>query len=341
LRRAAGISVPNRSFVMWMVGLYLLIIVPINWLVFRLVGRVELAWLAVPVLAIGWGVAVVWLAQLDIGFARAETEVAVLEVQNGYPRAHLTRYMALYTSLSTTYDVHFADPSALAQPFARDRSRPLGEGRSTVSLRSAADQQLTDFVVSSNSTEMVHSEQMVNLNGAIDWRHPADAAPTLENNTKLSLTGLAVLRRRAVDEGEAEAPADAESIVEGAWIGDLAPGEKVEVDWLDFDTAREAIDAGRETSPVTAKKPPDGALSLRGLIDLAEEPHALQPGDVRLVGWYDAGLPGAEADPNAPQARRKTMVLANLRFGDKPAARDLNLRAISEPIETLGDRQSP
>ncbi len=70
---------------MWMVGLYLLIIVPINWLVFRLAGRVELAWLAVPVLAIGWGVAVVWLAQLDIGFARAETEVAVLEVQNGYP----------------------------------------------------------------------------------------------------------------------------------------------------------------------------------------------------------------------------------------------------------------
>ncbi len=333
LRRAAGISVPNRSFVIWMVGLYLLIIVPINWLVFRLVGRVELAWLAVPVLAIGWGVAVVWLAQLDIGFARAETEVAVLEVQNGYPRAHLTRYMALYTSLSTTYDVHFADPSALAQPFARDRSLPLGEGRSTVSLRSAADQQLTDFVVSSNSTEMVHSEQMVNLNGALDWRQPAEAAPTLENSTRLSLSGVAVLRCRAAEAGEVAAPDDAESIVEGAWVGDLAPGDKVEVDWLDFDTAREEIDAGRETSAVTAKKPPDGALSLRGLIDLAEEPGALQPGDVRLVGWYDAGLPGVEADPSAPQARRKTMVLANLRFGDKPAMPDVNLRAVSQPFE--------
>ncbi len=213
--------------------------------------------------------------------------------------------MALYTSLSTTYDVHFADPSALAQPFARDRSRPLGEGRSTVSLRSAADQQLTDFVVSSNSTEMVHSEQMVDLKGALDWRQPADAAPSLENNTKLALAGVAVLRRRAAAEGEVSAPDDTESVVEGVWIGDLAPGDNVEVDWLDFDAVREQIDAGRETSAVTAKKPPDGELSLRGLIDLAEEPQALQPGDVRLVGWYDGGLPGVEADPNAPQAAAK------------------------------------
>ncbi|MEX2114372.1 MAG: hypothetical protein WD845_14355 [Pirellulales bacterium] len=334
LRQAAGISVPNRSFVLWMVGLYLLIVVPINWLVFRLVGRVELAWLAVPVLAIGWGVVVVWLAQLDIGFARAETEVGVLEVQSGYPRAHLTRYMALYTSLSTTYDVHFADPSALAQPFARDRAQPLGQGRSTVSLRSAADQQLTDFVVSSNSTEMVHSEQIVNLKGAIDWRQPADAAPVLENNTLLTLSGVAVIRRRATEPGDVSTLGDAaEATAEGAWIGDLAPGAKAEVVWRALDEARAEIAAGREAAEVTAKKPPDGALSLRRLIDLAEEPRTLEPGDVRLVGWYDQGLPGVEADPSAPQGRRKTLVLVNLRFGDAPASPDRNLRTVAQPVE--------
>ncbi len=87
LREAAGISVPKREFVLWMVGIYLLLVVPVNWLVFRAMGRLEWAWIAVPVVAIGWGIAVIWLAQLDIGFARSETEIAVLEAQNGFPRA--------------------------------------------------------------------------------------------------------------------------------------------------------------------------------------------------------------------------------------------------------------
>ena len=62
----------------------------------------------------------------------------MLEVQGGYSRAHLTRYMALYSSLSTTYDIRFDDPSALAQPFSFDRPVLAGQGRSTVTLRSAA-----------------------------------------------------------------------------------------------------------------------------------------------------------------------------------------------------------
>ncbi|REK12397.1 MAG: hypothetical protein DWQ37_11690 [Planctomycetota bacterium] len=44
LRDAAGISVPKRSFVLKMIGLYLIVVVPVNWLVFRLLGRIEWAW---------------------------------------------------------------------------------------------------------------------------------------------------------------------------------------------------------------------------------------------------------------------------------------------------------
>ena len=54
----------------------------------------------------------IWLAQLDIGFARAETEISVLEVQADFPRADLTRYTALYSSLSTSYSVRFDERSA-------------------------------------------------------------------------------------------------------------------------------------------------------------------------------------------------------------------------------------
>ena len=41
-----------------------------------------------------------------------------------------------------------------------------------MTLRSQGDQRLNDFVVASNSTGMVHSEQMIDLGGAFDWQDP-------------------------------------------------------------------------------------------------------------------------------------------------------------------------
>ena len=118
LTQAAGIEVPNRQFVFWTLGLYLLVLVPANWALFRALGRVEWAWLAVPVIALTGTWFVVRMAQLDIGFARSRSEIAVLETQPGYRRAHLTRYIGLYTSLSTRYTLSFANDSALSLPLA-------------------------------------------------------------------------------------------------------------------------------------------------------------------------------------------------------------------------------
>ena len=50
---------------------------------------------------------VINLAQLNIGFARAQNEIAVVEIQGDYPRAHVARYTALYTSLVTGYGFRF------------------------------------------------------------------------------------------------------------------------------------------------------------------------------------------------------------------------------------------
>ena len=52
LADAAGINVPERSFIVWVVVGYLCVLVPANWIVFRLLGRVEWAWIAAPLIAI-------------------------------------------------------------------------------------------------------------------------------------------------------------------------------------------------------------------------------------------------------------------------------------------------
>jgi hypothetical protein len=170
LTEAAGIQIPRAEFVMQVLAVYLLVLVPINWLIFWLIGRVEWAWIAAPVIALAGAGAVIRLAQLDIGFARSRTEIGILEMQSGFERAHLTRYTALYSSLSSNYTLAFADPSSLALPLA---AGPRKEGAfsysnySDVSLRRDKETALSGVQVSSNSTGMVHSEQMLGVGGKL------------------------------------------------------------------------------------------------------------------------------------------------------------------------------
>lgn len=210
LREAAGISIPNASFVLRVLSVYLLILVPINWGFFRLIGRVEWAWVAAPLIAIVGAVAVVRLAQLDIGFARSRTEIAVLEVQSGYGRAHLTRYTALYTSLSAAYELQFADATALAQPFPTE----IGENRSNegptlVTLHRDRQASLTGFQVASNTTGMVHSEQMFELDGVLELAGDNDQGWEIRNSTPFPLRDVGVMRNH-------------QGTIEMAWVGELA-----------------------------------------------------------------------------------------------------------------------
>ncbi|REK12396.1 MAG: hypothetical protein DWQ37_11685, partial [Planctomycetota bacterium] len=83
-------------------------------------------------------------------------------MQPGYPRGHLTRYTALYSSLSTGYELGFDDPSALALPFATEVSLANVSSRE-VTFTALGDHELDGYNVPSNSTGMVHSEQLCEL----------------------------------------------------------------------------------------------------------------------------------------------------------------------------------
>ena len=85
----------------------------------------------------------------------------------------------------------FDDTTAVAEPFAADQRVVQGQFHETVTFETAADCRLSGFPVSSNSTGMVHSEQMVNLGCAMTWTPEDDGTATLENGTKLALSGAA------------------------------------------------------------------------------------------------------------------------------------------------------
>ena len=235
LEDAAGISIPKASFVLRVLVVYLIALVPVNWLLFRLIGRVEWAWLAAPVIAVGGAVAVVRLARLDIGFARSRTELAILEAHGGYTRGHLTRYTVLYTSLSTSYQATYENLTSVAQPFPGsqdDRRRPA-----TVSLRRDRQVSLSDVLVESNSTERLHAEQMYDMGGSFTLQGDLENGFQFHNGTRVSLRDSALLHRH-------------QGRLKIAWLGDVPPESSTVPDFEDaMDGQRHPVEWDR--SPMT------------------------------------------------------------------------------------------
>jgi hypothetical protein len=334
LANSARIEIPSRTFVVWVVAAYLLVLVPANWAVFRAIGRVEWAWAAAPAIAVLCTVVVIRLAQLDIGFARSVTEIGVLELQGDYSRGHMTRYTALYTSLSTGYDLRIDDPGGQVQPFRTKTPEEfrlqLGEGYKTLAYRHGSEVTLPDFRVQSNSTQFLHSEHMVAMEGPVALKESLEnETGELVNRSGFVLHDAGIVRR--TESGR----------LETAWLGNLDPGAQVPVrfDWEPGDaTGGKLWDQRREQSPVTAANPPPGELNLRRLLEIAQDPAGLRPGGARLIAWTDAAVPGLTIDPAAPQARRATLVVAHLRYGlGRDPQPDANCRAEieTEPTEQL------
>ena len=351
LQNAARVEIPNRMFVVWVVGLYLLILVPLNWAVFGALGRVEWAWAAAPMIAIGCTLAVIRLAQLDIGFARSVSELSVIELQGDLPRAHVTRYTALYTSLTTGYTVRHKDPGAVVSPFPARINHPddFRQGLDTLYYEHGKDVALRGFMVRSNRTGLLHSEQMVELDGPLVLKRGTGGKDVVRNYTGIDLRGVGVVRR--TEKGD----------LQTAWVGDLYRSASAALKFhpvLEKPNQEAKPGAGgeqpgpqvetglwpeeRESEVQTQSQPLKGEFNFSGLIRLAEQTKDLQPGDYRLIGWADESIPGVEIEPQAPQSRSAAMIVANLAYGfGKDPRRDVNSRESVEPkkVKTEDDSQ--
>ncbi len=324
LVEAAGVQVPEASFVVFYLTGYLIVLVPLNWLFFHAIRRVEWAWVAAPVIAVIGTIVVVNQAQLDIGFVRAQSEIGLLELQPKHDRGHLARYTALYTSLSTTYDLEFENLTTLAVPFPRDSRDPTirGQGRTNVDFQRFDNVRLTGLQVSSNSTKMVHSEQMFQLRGSIRLgKSTAQNRAQIENRSQLHLRSVGLIRRLA--EGE-RGPAGTRFL--GTWIGDLPPGQSAAIGFRPLTLVEGEVvfaeDRAAEGRHIRTKR-----LDLEPMFRLAYDPQYLDLGEVRLVARVDGVLPGETITPAASQVRGATLVVAHLQYGPRPVPQpDVNTK---------------
>ncbi len=297
LEKAAGITVPSSQFVLKVILAYILAVVPLNWLVCRLLlNRREWAWIVVPLLALGFAIGVERMAAYDMGYDSACDEIDLLEVQGGYPRAHLTRIASIYTTGRGKYAISYPnDPTALALPFSTERSIG-GEDVITSVWQSYPVPALRGFTVQPRSLSMFRAEQMLGLAGSISIEEEKGGR-TIVNGTDLELHD-AVL----VDFPDLKLRRE-------TYLGTIAPGASVPL-------ASRAPSAAAER--VEGHEGPDPAPLLAELRKSWEN-RPENSGELRMVAWVPRPVGGQTFEPALDRHRGITAVLVHLRYGNPPS----------------------
>jgi hypothetical protein len=293
LRKEARIVIPDSRFVIYVVGAYFFVLVPLNWLVFRLIGKPEWAWFAAPLIAVGCSAAVVRLAELDVGFSRSTSEATVVELQPGYDRAHVSRFIAVYNSLGTDYEIRGDDPSTIALPLSAGDNKPGDPSGWRIRRveKDERDQSAIDgFLVESNSVAFMRAEQMCGLGGAIRCEKAGISRYRITNGTRLGLTDCRI-------SGAATGRIDR-----------LAAGATVEV----------VVNDGQSGSQSR-----DTSIHIEGMRSALERP----PSDeLRLTALTDEDVGGFELSPAPSQVKRKTFVVAHLEYRSAAPTTDIGIR---------------
>ncbi|GIW87392.1 MAG: hypothetical protein KatS3mg108_1716 [Isosphaeraceae bacterium] len=308
LERSSGLVIPDNRFVLRVLLLYLLALVPLNWVVCRfLFRRQELAWAVAPLIAFGFALGVERMAAVDVGFNSSCDEIDLVEIQSEYPRAHLTRFGSLYTSGRVDFTIRTpGNPTSLILPMRSYRSL-RNEQIQVSTYRSGGDPQLAGFQVQPRSLAMFRAESMVDLGGGITLEGDLTTGRVINRTTLELLDPMLVDVDRRIERALPSIAAwnPGQTDAAGSHIVDLGnlpdpprSAARPDLDWAELD------------------------VYLQRLRDYVWNGPA-ERGAIRLVAWARDPQPGLELNPRVDRHRGVRLVVAHLRYGlpgpDDPA----------------------
>lgn len=115
LRAIIQAELPGTWFIAIYLGCYILLVVPINYIVFRLLGRLEWAWFTVPVWAILFAYGAYYIGALRQQGQVAVNEICVVESRPSANAALSTTYCSIYSPVRNWYSILFQNPVAFPQ----------------------------------------------------------------------------------------------------------------------------------------------------------------------------------------------------------------------------------
>lgn len=354
LKQASKIQVPRLKTILQLLGGYFFVLIPLNWTVFRLLGRIEFAWLAAPIIAMVGAIFVARSIQLDVGFSRSQSTLSLLDMKSGYSRGHLTSYLALYTSLSTNYAARHPSNEGIVLPVMTSSQRTeIKTDENALHYDYAAEKGagLTSFPVRSNSTCFLRSEEMFELDGTIEiaWDKISDSEVQFKNHSTVTLSDCGIVA--VTIDGQWKQ----------AWIGEL---ERESARQVQFDKSELATDDVQTTSgrkfevfdawkkrdkpPLSASKLSkstseslsEGSIFVGNTLVQIVSKHRFARGEAMLLGWASEPMGTIVVTPDTVQREEKTLVVIRLDVVDEsPLLPDANLPSKQFREESKSDSQ--
>lgn len=126
-----ALALPPTEGLLAIIGAYILIIGPINYLILRRLDRRELAWITMPVLVLGFATAAFGYGALLRGTDVVVNQVAIVHGANDATEATGQVYFGIFSPTRSTYRVDVPQGALLASPISGD---PFGQSVTTLDI---------------------------------------------------------------------------------------------------------------------------------------------------------------------------------------------------------------
>ncbi|HMQ31679.1 MAG TPA: hypothetical protein PKD53_13200 [Chloroflexaceae bacterium] len=121
-----ALRLPSTGVLLLLMGVYIVVVGPVNFLVLRRLRRVELAWVTTPLLVAGFTGAAYGASFVLRGTAAQTTELAIVQAFESAPGGKATSFQAIFSPQRRTYRLDF-DPATLVTPGTLDSFQLAGE----------------------------------------------------------------------------------------------------------------------------------------------------------------------------------------------------------------------
>ncbi len=176
LRTEVQGELPSAWFIAGFLGLYILLVVPVNYFIFRRLGRLEWAWFMVPVWAVIFAVAAYYIGSIH---QRGQVTVAEFSIVEAAPSSSFGRALSLvslYSPVREMYEIKLEDQigffslhSASENPNMRMTSGAATVDVAPLSVRYEDGMSVLERILVYHwSQKTVKVTSKVNLGGGID-----------------------------------------------------------------------------------------------------------------------------------------------------------------------------
>lgn len=222
LRWLVQAELPSTAFVAMYLGLYIIILVPVNYLVFRSIKRLEWAWFTIPVWALVFAYGAYYIGSFSQHSEIIANQISLIESKPNANFGSSTTFCSVYSPIRKWYSLRFEDPKAFpmlaAENMFRQQNNLASDESLTVSFEPNANR-IDDFLIYHWSQRVFKAQHSVPVGEGVDLNvhfNENMLEGTITNNTPFTLNAPKLCLKDRVIAFDSMSPGDTVDVT-GKW----------------------------------------------------------------------------------------------------------------------------